>query len=386
MDGITDLGRLERVMARLEGPRAGSDSSLAPASGLVDPQGRPLSSVAPRPTPLSILACVDTPRIAHTRPDIARTYVVGPIVPTGKSTLLVGDSGIGKTPFLYQLGMCVAGSRVFLNMPVQAGPVLYIDWESSREHSSKYQREISTYLGFQKAQDLNFFVHGTWSPWVNSKQDVLARVPALVAELKPILVIFDCIRVLWPNAEKDNGSAQEMWNFHRRLQDEHGCATMAVHHLRKPQVDSKTGREVGVKLQTDPREWLRNSAGTGALLNTCESRIGVALYKGRQDRNKTIVMSGFAKSDGDYDPMVAERVNNEHGKPVGYMVNVQALRDHLTEEQKQLLEMLPASFRNKDAVQLGAGLQMSETKVNNILIALEQAQLLLKDARIFTKL
>jgi AAA domain len=376
MEGITDLARFEALVASLEGAKSASQ-------GLVDPQGRPLSA---KTRPLSILECLDTPRIAFTRPDVARTYVVAPIVPTGKSTLVVGDSGIGKTPFLHQLGLCVAGGRTFLNMPVKQGPVLYIDWESSQEHSAGYQRQLSRFLGYQPDQDLPFYVHGAWSPWVNPQQDVLQRIMALAAAVKPVLVMFDCVRVLWPNAEKDNTSAQEMWKVHRALQETYGAATLAVHHLRKPAVDAKTGREVGVKLQTEPREWLRNAAGTGALLNTCESRIGVALYKGRLDRNKTIVLNGFAKSAGDYDALVAERVPGDDGLPIGYQVNVKLLREQLPEDFRKLLELLPQDFRNRDAVRLGETIELGETKVNTVLAALKQAQLVEQVGRTYRKL
>jgi hypothetical protein len=375
---IGDLGRLLELEKRLLGGQMAAPAApAAPTGRLVDPQGAPVSSRTLEERSQGLWRYLDTPKIAHQRTITRRTYVVDPIIPTGKSTLLVGDSGIGKTPFLYQLGLCVAGGRTFLNMPVKQGPVLYIDAETSLEHSTEYQKKLTTYLGFPPEAELPFYISGRWHGL--GQDEVLTKVEGFVALVRPVLVMFDCVRVLWENAEKDNAQARAMWKFHEHLQGKFGCATVAVHHLRKPPLDPKTGRELGAKLQLEPREWLRNSAGTGALLNTCESRVGVALYKGRSDRNKTIVLGGFAKSDGDYEPLVAERVPGDDGKPVGYVVNVEALREQLPEEMRQLLEALPEAFRNKDAVRLGATMSMSETKVNNTLPKLMAAQRVMKE-------
>lgn len=343
---------------------------------ILDPQGAPVTSQSLLDAKEGLWRYLDTPKIAHSRAITRRSYVVDPIIPTGKSTLLVGDSGIGKTPFLYQLGLSVAGGRTFLNMPVKQGPVLYIDAETSLEHSTEYQKKITKYLGYQPQDDIPFYITGRWHGL--GQDEVLTKVEGFVDLVRPVLVMFDCVRVLWENAEKDNAQARAMWKFHEHLQARFGCATVAVHHLRKPPLDPKTGRELGVKLQLEPREWLRNCAGTGALLNTCESRVGVALYKGKSDRNKTIVVGGFAKSDGDYEGQVAERVPGDDGKPVGYVINVEALREQLPEDMRQLLEALPEAFRNRDAVRLGASMQMSETKVNNTLPKLMAAQRVMK--------
>jgi hypothetical protein len=380
MDGITDFARLERAMQRLEGHRGAPAGAPEAAAGLLDPQGRPVSSLGLAQRPLTLADCVTTAKEAYTKPNIPRSYLVEPIIPTGKGTLLVGDSGIGKTPLLFQLGLCIAGGRTFLNMPVKQGPVLYIDWESADEHAYDYLRSLHTFLGLPQGADTPFYVHGMWSQWPNPRQqDPLERVNTLVAEYKPVLVIFDGLRVLWKDAESNNREAQKMWDYHRELWKQ-GIATLLVHHLRKPPVDSKTGREAGVKLQDEPREWLRNLAGTGALLNAVESRIGVALWKGKADGESTLAIRGFAKSTGLYDLAVAERVYDASKKPCGYYINVQALRERLGDNQKALLEALPASYRHRDMVQIATGLfQVSPTTADRIHKDLLEAQYVVKD-------
>src|SRR5438552_8528333 len=58
-------------------------------------------------------------------------HIVGGLLPPRSVNILVGDSGIGKSPLAYQLGMCVAAGTPFLGMPVKPGKVLFIDFENS---------------------------------------------------------------------------------------------------------------------------------------------------------------------------------------------------------------------------------------------------------------
>src|SRR5258708_2625012 len=53
-------------------------------------------------------------------------YLVDDLLRARSVNLLVGDSGLGKTPLGIQLGICVAAGVPFLGLRVpQSGPVLY---------------------------------------------------------------------------------------------------------------------------------------------------------------------------------------------------------------------------------------------------------------------
>ena len=58
------------------------------------------------------------------------THVVEGLIPPRSVNILVGDSGIGKSPLAYQLGLAVASGTPFLDMPVQQGKVLLVDFET----------------------------------------------------------------------------------------------------------------------------------------------------------------------------------------------------------------------------------------------------------------
>src|SRR5262249_53260685 len=71
-----------------------------------------------------------------------RPFLVEDLVPVKGPTLLAGRSGIGKTPLLFQLGMCVAAGLPFLELKTLQGGVLYIDAETAEEQCNGYLRQI----------------------------------------------------------------------------------------------------------------------------------------------------------------------------------------------------------------------------------------------------
>src|SRR5215813_13280385 len=61
----------------------------------------------------------------------AREYLVDGLIAQQSLTLAVGDSNRGKSPYFYQMAICVAAGVPFLGLPVKQGRVLYIDAENS---------------------------------------------------------------------------------------------------------------------------------------------------------------------------------------------------------------------------------------------------------------
>jgi RecA-family ATPase len=77
-------------------------------------------------------------------------YVIDKLIPSQSLSLCVGDSGLGKSPLLYQAAICVAVGQPFLGLPTMQGPVLYMDSENGIAQVSGLIEQISTYLGLQK--------------------------------------------------------------------------------------------------------------------------------------------------------------------------------------------------------------------------------------------
>src|SRR5690242_16929130 len=60
-------------------------------------------------------------------------FVIDGFVAERSVNLLVGDNGIGKTPFLMAMGMAVAAGQPFLGKAVTQGRVLYLDAEMGQQ-------------------------------------------------------------------------------------------------------------------------------------------------------------------------------------------------------------------------------------------------------------
>src|SRR5580700_4312491 len=55
--------------------------------------------------------------------------IVAGLIPKRAISFLIGDSGLGKSPLAYQLGLSVAAGIPFLaGMETQRGPVVYLDY------------------------------------------------------------------------------------------------------------------------------------------------------------------------------------------------------------------------------------------------------------------
>src|SRR3954470_7873903 len=81
---------------------------------------------------------------------VARTpYIVDGLLPEQSVTIAVGDSGIGKSPFFFQLGMCVAAGLPFLGRGTSAGRVLYLDFENGLQDANVLTMQLAGYLGTQ---------------------------------------------------------------------------------------------------------------------------------------------------------------------------------------------------------------------------------------------
>jgi len=60
-------------------------------------------------------------------------YLINGLVPVQALALMVGDSGLGKSPLLYQACACVSAGVPFLGRAVKKGRLLYCDCENRGE-------------------------------------------------------------------------------------------------------------------------------------------------------------------------------------------------------------------------------------------------------------
>src|SRR5262245_8496623 len=77
----------------------------------------------------------------------ASEYLIKSFLPARSTALLVGDSGLGKSPLVYQIGICVAAGLRFLGKETTKGTVILADFENGIEDMCEMSERISRYVG-----------------------------------------------------------------------------------------------------------------------------------------------------------------------------------------------------------------------------------------------
>src|SRR5437016_4039871 len=68
-------------------------------------------------------------------------------LPVRSVNILIGDSGVGKTPLAYQLGLCVAAGLPFLGAATRRGRVLILDFENGARDWHRMLDQQRKFLG-----------------------------------------------------------------------------------------------------------------------------------------------------------------------------------------------------------------------------------------------
>jgi hypothetical protein len=276
--------------------------------------------------------------LAQTRePDI-----VDGLIAARSVNLVVGDSGLGKTPLLCSLAAHICTGQDWLGRSVQAGSVLYADAESSKGTFFELQAAIAAHMKVPELPE-NFF---TW-PLNWSDRDLYAPRELLteqIAALKPSVVFLDPLRsvVGIKDTNKNDEVAEIMNNFLRPLAKVHGCAFVGLHHRRKQ--STRNGIE-SVNLFDEPLAWFSEVSGSGALVNYSDLRLGI---EPARDGVADLIVGGFRRSFGALTPMrLARDFDDATGEPLGYRLLTGA--SLLTPEHRQALGKLSSPFKFSEA-------------------------------------
>lgn len=273
-------------------------------------------------------------------------YIVEGLLRRNSVSLWAGDSGIGKSPLAYQLGICVAAGKDFLGRPVLKGRVVYIDRENSLLDSQALRNAISKYLGLAEAPE-DFLMRFDGEAF---------DLEAMLKEVQPDLVIIDSLRSYRPGVEEKPREAAAFLNELRRLARRYGVTIVLIHHVR--QEDRKDGRPY---LEDSPAmDWLTEASGVRALLNHVDVRLGIddrvgqrkPLTLGRTgsgalDEQMALVLRGHERLKGEFGPLYLARVFDQAGEECGY--RLLASLELLSEDQRKAYEALPTKFSFRDA-------------------------------------
>jgi hypothetical protein len=261
-------------------------------------------------------------------------YLVEGLLPANDVHVAVGDSGLGKTPWAYQLGLCVAAGKPFLGHSVRKAKVLYYDLENGPEEILNVGRTLCGHL--QIPQFPSDFL-------VLSSEGNPLEPQAAVERYRPQLVIIDTLRALRPEAESGNDRMGDFLQKLRTTARSNRCAILLLHHIRKPGKDGVPQLEYTPVLQ-----WLQQASGARALINQTNTRI--AFDAPWSVSEAAVVMKSFVKMKGESGPVFIERVlDGTSGEPIGYkrIVGCQLLGHG---EQEAAFDRLPQKqFTFKEA-------------------------------------
>ena len=287
--------------------------------------------------------------------------------------LLVGDSGLGKTPLAIQLGVSIAAGLPVFGRSVRKGRVLYCDAESGKTEFCECLAGVSRFLGLSEPPS-DFHV---WSPnwevgvpsessWQTPGSELKQRVDAV----KPALVVVDALRTFWPEAEAKNPQAAETLRALRKFKD---ATWLLIHHRRKVNHERAIA-----DLSTNPNGWFQESAGSLALVNQSDTRIGVEPHS---QRDADLLVAGFVRGTGPFVHMDLVRVLDDDGNPVGYRALTGAQR--LNTDDQAVYQRLPDRFRFKDVERELGG--TSGSNAARFLKRCESLQIVKKVGKDYTK-
>lgn len=301
------------------------------------------------------------PELAKRRRELgSHRQLVAGILPQRAIGVVLGESGLGKTPLLYQLALAVASGEDFLGGRVSQGSVLYLDYENGLLQVEKMVEQLMRFFDLAQApEDMRLWNFHD----IPEHQHTFSsnRAVEMIGDLKPDLAIIDSLASYHPEAEEQNSTASRMLQDFRGLIRDHGTTVVLVHHLRKSsnnpqfQPPSLTGPEF--------RQWFQQARGASVLVNNSDVRLGLVTPKHHEalgdDESKEIVlfMRGFGRLTGEIPGMHLARCFDEEGEPLGHEpVTGSGLLDNSS--QRKAFTKLPDRFRFKQAQQIyGKGAQ-----------------------------
>jgi hypothetical protein len=257
--------------------------------------------------------------------------------------LAVGDSGLGKSPLFYQLGLCVAAGIDFLGLKTTKGKVIYFDLENPDVGSEKLQESLRAFLGLTNSADAeeNFLTVDQGEP---------THLKALIEEYQPKLVIIDPFRSFdEAAADNDNLQSAKLFKMMKRLAKKHKCAFLIVHHIRK-NTNSIKGEPIRLETSESVLDFMKLASGNRSMVNLSDNRLGIdvpnptGMYK-----EADLLLQGYGKLKGQTPLMCIERRLDDDGDPIGYKHLVGSVNLLSGGEERETYLKLPIVFTFQDA-------------------------------------
>jgi AAA domain-containing protein len=257
-------------------------------------------------------------------------FLVQDFLPMKSSiAIAAGESTIGKSPLICQLGLCVAAGVPFLGMPTEQGRVLYFDLENSLSDCKGMRDSLVSFLGLMETPN-DFLL----MPEPSASLDELLDV------VRPKLIIIDSLRAFRPDVTEKNSIAGGWLKDIRGLARKYDCTFLIVHHMRKPSENSTLHDLESCSVSS----WLLEMEGPRAFVNQTDVRIAVE----EGDCNPAALKVKWSRRvHGDSPLLLVERVLDEDEEPIGYRQVTGAA--FLNPDRRAALEKLPVEFSTRQA-------------------------------------
>ena len=273
-------------------------------------------------------------------------YLIKGMLPRRSVALLLGDSGLGKSPLMYQAGLCIAAGVPFLGCETRKGRVVLCDFENGIADIDELVERISAHLELLKPPD-DFYIwtHSDCPPRFGQHGNTLMD---MLQDLRPDLAIIDSLGSYRPEAEMRNPDATHMLQEFRCLARDCGTTTWGVHHRRKQ--SRKADESAGPLERANLGQWFQDARGASALINGIDIRLGVDEpdFSVCAKDDVALVLRGFGRVRGEIGPLYLARSVDENGDPRGYrlLTGPELL---MNAEQEEAFRLLPPRFSFAEA-------------------------------------
>jgi hypothetical protein len=245
-------------------------------------------------------------------------YLVARLLPSRSIGLLVGDSGLGKSPLAYQLAICVATGIPFLGRVTRKGRVLMADFENGVGDVLDLIKRICRYLGLPKPPSDDDLLIWTLNDCLPNYGQPNFTLLDMLRDVRPALAIIDSLAAYKPQAEEKNSDAGRMMREFREVTRDVGATTLLVHHRRK--MPRKADESAGPLESANLRQWFQDTRGASALINGTDLRLGVDApdVSAVQKDDVALVLRGMGRIRGEIGPLYVARDLDDNGDPAGH--------------------------------------------------------------------
>jgi archaellum biogenesis ATPase FlaH len=186
--------------------------------------------------------------------------LVGPLVVRGARTIIVGDTGHGKTTLAAQLAAGVlTGAEVLGYTGAGVGPIVVVDLEQGLRSLQRTAREV----GFDKRDDV-LYVHAPDGLSLDSNELDRNELEDVIAQNRPAVLILDPYYKAHRGDSNEERAVVDLMRYLDRLRSLYGFAVILPAHPRKDPGSS------GARRLT-----LHDVAGSGAAVRGAEVVIAI---------------------------------------------------------------------------------------------------------------